>query len=62
LEIKGGVYLKPNSEIRKAIRTSGFCLWQVAHKLEVHENTFFRKLRKPLRLEEKKRFTASWKS
>lgn len=40
--------MKPNTDIRKMIRQSGFCSWQVADKLGVHENTFYRWLRKEL--------------
>ncbi|MED4903969.1 hypothetical protein [Parageobacillus thermoglucosidasius] len=47
--------MKPNSDIRQLIRQSGFCSWQVAEKLGVHENTFYRMLRKTLSEEDKKR-------
>lgn len=47
--------MKPNEKIRKMIRQSGFCSWQVADKMGVHENTFYRWLRKELSEEDKKR-------
>jgi transposase-like protein len=47
--------MKPNEDIRKLIKQSGFCSWQVADRLGVHENTFFRWLRKELSEEDKKR-------
>jgi hypothetical protein len=47
--------MKTNEDIRKLIKQSDFCLWQVADKLEVHENTLFRWLRKELSKEEKER-------
>jgi hypothetical protein len=40
--------VKANVDIRSRIKKSGFYAWQVAEKLGVHENTFFRMLRKEL--------------
>lgn len=47
--------MKPNTDIRNLIRVSGFCSWQVADKLRIHENSLYRMLRKDLDDEEKKR-------
>jgi hypothetical protein len=45
---KEGQNLKPNTDIRNLIRLSGFCSWQVADKLGIHENSLYRMLRKEL--------------
>ncbi|MGX1402383.1 DNA-binding phage protein [Bradyrhizobium japonicum] len=47
--------MKPNSDIRNLIRVSGFCSWQVAEKLGMHENSLYRMLRKELDDQDKKR-------
>lgn len=44
-----------NMDIRQAIKKSNLFVWQVAEKLGVHENTFYRTLRKELSSEEKQR-------
>ncbi|MFJ5625582.1 hypothetical protein ACIQD3_23570 [Peribacillus loiseleuriae] len=46
---------KPNEDIRELVRKSGFCSWQVANKLNCHENTYYRLMRKELSEEDKKR-------
>jgi wyosine [tRNA(Phe)-imidazoG37] synthetase (radical SAM superfamily) len=38
----------PNSDIRSAIKESKIYTWQVAEELNVHENTLYRMLRRPL--------------
>lgn len=40
--------MKPNTDIRNLIRVSGFCSWQVAGKLGMHENSLYRMLRTEL--------------
>jgi hypothetical protein len=47
--------MKPNSEIRNMIRALGFCHWQLASKMNVHENSLYRLLRKELDEQDKKR-------
>lgn len=47
--------MKPNTDIRNLIRVSGFCSWQVADKLEMHENSLYRLLRKELDEQDKTR-------
>lgn len=47
--------MKPNTDIRNLIKVSGFCSWQVAEKLGMHENTLYRTLRKDLDEQDKKR-------
>lgn len=48
--------MKPNTDIRNLIRVSGFCSWQVAEKLGgMHENSFYRLLRKELDEQDKAR-------
>lgn len=47
--------MKANEDIRKLIKVSGLCTWQVANKLEIHENSFYRILRTTLDEDEKKR-------
>lgn len=37
--------MKPNIEIRNAIDNSDFFTWQIAQKLGIHENTFYRWMR-----------------
>ncbi|WP_197214927.1 hypothetical protein [Cytobacillus firmus] len=44
---------KANQELRQQIRESGFYAWQVAEKIGIHENTFFRILRKDLNDQER---------
>jgi hypothetical protein len=51
----GGSVMKPNQEIRKKIRDSQFCSWQVAEQMQMAENTFYRLLRKPLSNADKQR-------
>lgn len=46
--------MKPNMEIRTAIENSDFFTWQIAQKLGIHENTFYRWMRMEMS-EEKKR-------
>jgi hypothetical protein len=46
---------KPNDDIRQLIKKSGFYSWQCAAKLNCHENTFYRLLRKELDEADKKR-------
>jgi hypothetical protein len=45
--------MKANKEIRATIIKERIYSWQVADKLGIHENTFFRRLRKELDNEEK---------
>jgi hypothetical protein len=47
--------MKPNTDIRNLIRVSGFCFWQVAEKIGMHENSLYRMLRKKLEIEDKKK-------
>jgi hypothetical protein len=51
--------MKPNSDIRNMIRVSGFCSWQVANKLGIHENSLYRMLRKDLDEKERTRIMQS---
>jgi predicted XRE-type DNA-binding protein len=42
------VNARANQEIRTRIKQSGFYAYEVAEKLQIHENTFHRVLRKEL--------------
>ena len=44
-----------NNEIRKAAKTNGVFLWQVAERLKISEPTMTRKLRRELPPDEKQR-------
>ncbi len=44
-----------NNEIRKAAKTNGVFLWQVAERLKISEPTMTRKLRRELSPDEKQR-------
>jgi hypothetical protein len=48
------ITMKPNTDIRNLFRVSGFCTWQVAKILGMHENSLYRLLRKELGEQEKK--------
>ncbi|ARI78811.1 hypothetical protein [Halobacillus mangrovi] len=45
--------MKTNAEIRLAINNSGFFTWEIAQKLDVHENTFYRWMRTEMTDEKK---------
>lgn len=47
-----------NNEIRKAAKTNGVFLWQVAERLKISEPTMTRKLRRELSPDEKQRIFA----
>jgi ribosome-binding protein aMBF1 (putative translation factor) len=51
----GGMDMKPNKEIRTAIENSDFFTWQIAQKLGIHENTFYRWMRAEMSEEKKGR-------
>ncbi|NQW98337.1 hypothetical protein HPY21_15465 [Bacillus stratosphericus] len=47
------MYMKPNMEIRTAIESSNFFTWQIAQKVGIHENTFYRWMRTEMSEEKK---------
>lgn len=52
---------KPNQDIREAIKGSGICSWEVAEKLNIHENSLYRLLRKKLSDNERTHITNALK-
>lgn len=42
-----------NAEIRKAAKSAGVCLWQVAERIGINDGNFSRKLRRELPDQEK---------
>lgn len=44
---------KPNQDIRNEIKRRNYYMWEVANKLGMHENSFYRFLRKKLTIEER---------
>ena len=46
----------PNLDIRFKARSLGVPLWKIAKEMNIGDNTLFRKLRKELTAEEKKKF------
>jgi len=46
--------MKANGDIRTAIQESNLYKWQVAQQLGIHENTFYRWMRKEMSLDKKK--------
>lgn len=53
--MKGLKKMLSNNEIRKAAKTNGVFLWQVAERLKISEPTMTRKLRRELSPDEKQR-------
>jgi len=51
--------MKPNVEIRNAIDNSYFFTWQLAQKLGIHENTFYRWMRTEMTDEKKEMVMAA---
>lgn len=51
--------MKPNAEIRNAIDNSSFFTWQIAQKLGVHENTFYRWMRTEMTGEKKEKVVSA---
>ena len=49
----------PNLDIRFKAKSLGVPLWKVAKEMGIGENTLYRKLRRELSVEEKKRFFAA---
>jgi DNA-binding NtrC family response regulator len=47
--------MKPNRDIREAIKEAGILTWEVANFLKIHETTLYRRLRKEFSDQEKKR-------
>lgn len=47
--------MKPNAEIRNVIENSSFFNWQIAQKMGVHENTFYRWMRTEMTGEKKEK-------
>lgn len=50
--------LKRNHDIRAAIKSANISTWQVAERMGIHENTFYRMLRKELQEQKKKEIYA----
>ena len=46
----------PNLDVRFKAKASGVSLWQIAAKMEISENTLYRKLRKEMTQKEKEEF------
>ena len=44
-----------NKEIRRAAKSAGVCLWQVAERIGVNDGNFSRKLRRELPSQEKEK-------
>jgi hypothetical protein len=51
--------MKPNQDIRRLIRESHVCSWQVAEHLRIGENTFYRLLRRKLTKTDRERISAA---
>lgn len=51
--------MKPNFEIRNEINNSNFFTWELAKKLRVHENTFYRWMRTEMTEEKKEMVMAA---
>ena len=51
--------MKPNAEIRNVIDNSSFFTWQIAQRLGVHENTFYRWMRTEMTGEKKEKVMAA---
>lgn len=51
--------MKPNTEIRNVIDNSSFFTWQIAQRLGVHENTFYRWMRTEMTGEKKEKVMAA---
>ena len=44
-----------NAEIRRAAKSAGVCLWQIAERIGVNDGNFSRKLRRELPPEEREK-------